>query len=86
VGSSGLRSISSVEPERDQIEVVDDARGLSIEDLRLDDLLKASYLMKECDLDYEDSLHHATALRANAKQIVSNDKDFDKTPLRRAFQ
>jgi len=41
--------------------------------------------MKEYDLDYEDALHLATALRNNVKKIISNDQDFDKTPLKRTF-
>ena len=39
--------------------------------------------MEECDLDYEDSLHLSVARRVGAKEIVSNDKDFDKIPLKR---
>ena len=41
--------------------------------------------MKAYDIDYEDALHLATALRVGAKEIVSNDKDFDKTPLTRVL-
>jgi predicted nucleic acid-binding protein len=39
--------------------------------------------MKEYNLDYEDSIHLAVALRTGAQEIVSNDKDFESTPLRR---
>jgi predicted nucleic acid-binding protein len=46
---------------------------------------KALELMMEYGLDYEDSLHLATALISRAKEIVSNDKDFDKTPIKRVF-
>jgi len=42
--------------------------------------------MEEYNLDYEDSLHLTTALRTDAKEIISNDKDFDKTPLKRSFR
>ncbi|MEM0482292.1 MAG: type II toxin-antitoxin system VapC family toxin [Nitrososphaerota archaeon] len=48
-------------------------------------LNKAASLTVEYSLDYEDALHLATALRNNAKEIVSNDRDFDKTPLKRRF-
>jgi len=41
--------------------------------------------MKEYDIDYEDSIHLTVALRKGAKEIVSNDKDFDGTQLRRIF-
>ena len=59
--------------------------GLVIEPLTPEDLIHAFKLMKEYDIDYEDSLHFTTALRTGAKEIVSNDQDFDKTPLRRQF-
>jgi len=60
-------------------------KGMLITPLKSEDLIRGVDLMKEYDLDYEDSLHLATALRINAKEIISNDKDFDKTPIRRTF-
>jgi len=60
-------------------------KGLVIETLRPEDLIQAAVLMKEYNLDYEDSLHVTTALRAGTEEIISNDRDFDKTPLRRTF-
>lgn len=60
-------------------------KGLMIEPLRLEDLTRGVNLMREYRLDYEDSLHLATALRKNVKEIISNDKDFDKTNLSRIF-
>ena len=41
--------------------------------------------MEECDLDYEDSLHLSVARRVGAKETVSNDRDFDKTSLKRTI-
>ncbi|MCC6024602.1 MAG: PIN domain-containing protein [Thaumarchaeota archaeon] len=41
--------------------------------------------MKEYGLDYEDALHLAVALRNKAEEIISNDQDFDRTPLKRRF-
>jgi predicted nucleic acid-binding protein len=41
--------------------------------------------MAEYNLNYEDALHLAAALRNKAKQIISNNQDFDKTPLKRTF-
>jgi predicted nucleic acid-binding protein len=41
--------------------------------------------MKEYGLDYEDALHLAAALRSKVREIISNDQDFDKTPLKRRF-
>ena len=60
-------------------------KGLVIEPLKLEDFIQAVELMKEYDIDYEDSIHLAVALRKNAKEIVSNDEDFDKSPLKRTF-
>ncbi len=60
-------------------------KGLVIEPLKSEDLIQGVGLMKEYELDYEDSLHLTIALRAGAKEIISNDTDFDKTPLRRTF-
>jgi len=60
-------------------------RGLIIESLTSGDVFQALRLMKEYSFDYEDSLHLAVALRVGAKEIVSNDEDFDKSPLRRIF-
>jgi len=60
--------------------------GLTITPLTVEDVTQAAKLMKEYDLDYEDALHLATALRNKAREIVSNDKDFDRTPLKRKFE
>ena len=67
------------------VDPITNLKGLIIESLTPEDLRQASELMREYDLDYEDSLHLATALRTCVKEIVSNDKDFDGTPLRRIF-
>jgi len=69
-------------------EVVNSIRslpGLTITPLTIEDIVQATNLMVKYDLDYEDALHLATALRSGAKEILSNDKDFDKTPLKREF-
>jgi predicted nucleic acid-binding protein len=42
-------------------------------------------LMERYRVDLEDALHLATALRLGARRIVSNDADFDRTPLKRVF-
>ena len=60
-------------------------KGLVIVPLIPEDYVQASDLMRKYELDYEDSLHLATALRMDAREIVSNDEDFDKTPLKRSF-
>ena len=60
-------------------------KGLVIEPLRPEDYTIALNLMEEYGLDYEDSLHLSVAKRVGAKEIISNDKDFDKTPLKRTI-
>lgn len=77
-----LRDVRFVEEEVDAILSL---RGLAIEPLVGQDLLQAPSLMKRYGLDYEDSLHLATALRVGAEEIVTNDEDFNKAPLRRVF-
>jgi predicted nucleic acid-binding protein len=59
--------------------------SLLIAPLTAEDLTEATNLMKKYDLDYEDALHLAVALRNSVKEIISNDQDFDKTPLKRKF-
>ncbi|MEM2947210.1 MAG: type II toxin-antitoxin system VapC family toxin [Candidatus Bathyarchaeia archaeon] len=59
--------------------------GLRIIPLTIEDVMEAAKLMKEYSLDYEDAVHLAVALRSRAKEIISNDEDFDRTPLKRRF-
>ena len=60
-------------------------KGLVIEPLRSEDYKEAANLMNEYKLDYEDSLHLAVAIRTGAKEIISNDKDFDATQIKRTM-
>ena len=60
-------------------------KGLVIESLRSEDFKKAADLMNEFNLDYEDSLHLAVAIRTGAHEIISNDKDFDHTQIKRSM-
>ena len=60
-------------------------RGLMIAPLTVEDMRSAAELMKEYNLDYEDAIHLATALRNKVKEIISNDGDFDRAPLERKF-
>ncbi len=59
--------------------------GLKISPLTSEDLIEAVKLMKEYKLDYEDAIHLVTAIRNNVKEVLSNDQDFEKTPLKRTF-
>lgn len=58
-------------------------KGLMIEPLKLEDFTKAVDLMREYNLDCEDSIHLAVALRTGVQEILSNDNDFDVTPIKR---
>ncbi|MGB9760018.1 MAG: type II toxin-antitoxin system VapC family toxin [Thermoproteota archaeon] len=70
---------------RSVVDAIKNLPGLDIIPLSLDDLEKAVSLMKDYNLDYEDALHLAVALRRKAKEIISNDEDFNSMPLKRIF-
>jgi len=69
----------------DVVNSITHIKGLAIEPLKSEDFVKAVNLMNDCKLDYEDSIHLAIATRTGAQEIVSNDKDFDATPLKRTI-
>jgi len=69
----------------DVIDSMTHLKGLLIDPLKPEDFIQVVELMKEYDTDYEESIHLTVALRKGAKEIVSNDKDFDGTQLRRIF-
>ena len=58
--------------------------GLKIVPLTWKDYLSALKLMKD-GYDLEDALHLSVALRMGVSEIVSNDSDFDRGPLKRVF-
>lgn len=60
-------------------------KGLIIEPLKPEDFTQALDLMNVCKLDYEDSIHLAVAIRTGAQEIVTNDKDFETTLIKRAI-
>ena len=60
-------------------------KGLNIESLKPEDFIEAKNLMNNCKLDYEDAIHLAVATRIGAQEIVSNDQDFDATPIKRTI-
>lgn len=59
--------------------------NLDITPLTAQQLIEAPALMQEFSLDFEDAIHLNAALDNNATHIISNDRDFDKTPLTRLF-
>ena len=79
------RSLKNRALTREVVNSITNLRGLVIEPLKPEDFIRALDLMEEYSLDYEDSLHLSVAVRVEAKEIISNDKDFDKTPLKRTI-
>lgn len=79
------RSLKDQELIEEVVHTITALSGLVIIPLTLRDMIQAVDLMKEYGLDYEDALHLAVALRNKAKEIISNDQDFDRTPLKRGF-
>ena len=60
-------------------------KGLTIEPLKIEDFTGAIDLMGNYKIDYENALHLAVVTRIGAKEIISNDKDFNKTPIKRTI-
>ncbi|GBC73519.1 tRNA(fMet)-specific endonuclease VapC [archaeon HR04] len=67
------------------INSIEGLAGLRIMQLTVEDVTNATKLMKEYRIDYEDAIHLAAALRSRAREMISNDEDFDRTPLKRIF-
>ncbi len=57
-------------------------RGLSIVNLSVDEELAAAEIAEKVGLDFDDGLHYYLARKMRVP-IVSFDKDFDKTDVRR---
>ena len=67
------------------VEAIISLKGLMLTSLGEETLTEASIIMDRYGIDYEDALHLAVALKAGAKEIISDDEDFDRTPLKRLF-
>lgn len=80
-----VKSLRDRELIEETVNSIKSLPGLTITPLTIEDVTQAAKLMRERDLDYEDAIHLATALRNRAKEILSNDEDFEKTPLKRKF-
>lgn len=80
------RSLNDRQLVEDIISSITSLKGLAIAKLEHEDYIQAIELMEEYKIDYEDSLHLATALKIGVREIVSNDGDFDGTPLKRTFK
>ncbi len=60
-------------------------KGLTVEPLKPEDLTAAVDLMCSSKIDYEDALHLTVAIRIGAQEVVSNDKDFNTTQIKRVI-
>ncbi|MBI4257505.1 MAG: type II toxin-antitoxin system VapC family toxin [Thaumarchaeota archaeon] len=79
------KSLKDAETAKNIIDSFTSLRGLSLEDLTQEDYIEAPRLMKKYRLDFEDALHTSVAIRLGAKEIISNDKDLDRAPIKRIF-
>ncbi|MEM2939900.1 MAG: type II toxin-antitoxin system VapC family toxin [Candidatus Bathyarchaeia archaeon] len=79
------KSLKDQELIEETVNSIKSLPGLTITPLTIEDVTQAEKLMREHNLDYEDAIHLATALRNRAKEIISNDEDFEKTTLKRKF-
>ncbi len=77
------KSIKDAHFIRDILEAIRSIRGLKVVPLTWNDYVKAASFVDKYDL--EDALHLAVAMRMKADEIISNDRDFDRGPLRRVF-
>ena len=64
---------------------ITDLNGLRIIPLTIGQAVEAPFFMRQYNLDFEDALHLAAAMEYNSVRIVSNDRDFDRTPMSRVF-
>ena len=80
------KNLKDQELVEEVVNSIESLSGLRIMPLTVEDITQATKLMKEYSLDYEDAVHLAAALRSKAKEIISNDEDFDRTPLKRKFR
>lgn len=78
-----LSDLSESYSEEGFIKKIRELGFLRIEPLLFQDYAHALELMKAYELDLEDALHLATAMRKNIREIYTNDTDFDRTPIRK---
>jgi len=69
----------------DVFEAISSLNKLGVMPFTKDIIERALDAMKKFDLDLEDAIHYATAVKYHATKIISNDEDFERTNLQRAF-
>ncbi len=62
-------------------EIFSELNNLKIIPLTSQQLFEAPILMEKYNLDYEDAIHLNAALENDVVRIISNDKDFNKSPV-----
>ena len=65
--------------------VFSELNNLNIIPLTPHQIIEAPTLMTRYDLDFEDAIHLNAAMENDVKRIISNDKDFNKSPVNREF-
>jgi uncharacterized protein len=65
------------------ITAITNIKNLTIDPLKPEDFTNALEAINDYKLDYEDAIHLAAAIRTGAQEIISNNKDFDNTPIKR---
>jgi len=78
-----LSGLSERYSEERFVEMMKGLVFLRVEPLLFEDYGRALEYMKSYELDLEDALHLATALRLGVKEIYTNNGDFDRTSMRR---
>ncbi len=79
------RSLRDKKFVEDVAKAILEIRKLRLVPLREETIIEAVKVAREIGLDFEDAIHYATAKQYNAIQIISNDKDYEKTDLKRVF-
>jgi len=62
---------------------IQDLLGLNVYDTSTEDEMAASMLMDKIKLDFDDAVHYYLAKKLGVEAVVSYDKHFDKTDLKR---
>jgi predicted nucleic acid-binding protein len=65
------------------LKTIDNSLGLEISSTGIQEEKEAAAFSKQSDLDFDDALQHHTAVKEDIERIISFDKDFDSTDLKR---
>lgn len=84
ISLSIICSYKKISPQKNQhyIDVLKHERNIKIEDFELDDIAYISTIAIDKNLDFDDAIIYSLAQKYSCP-IISFDKDFDKTDLKR---